>query len=302
MFYYKSILQIKELLAQGIGGKVLGRILEQTPETKAPTSVRANSRHIFDGHAPLNLPLPVWTKTTLPPDTLQRRPVGTPHGQWPFHTASGQSGSPSSPWSNTHHHHHHHHHMHTPLPSPLQIPRTWWCCLCRLEPLSTLRQRCVWSPRARGVGPGLIRSTMMKWAERPQPQPAPASNHSSLNWQGSSRGPIGVKSWITFSFLSLSNYPHPPPNFLSVSLRLCMARLFSLLLLQCPLPTPPPSSGSVLTLLLLLADHTVLYCLAHQRHQSLTPTTYSCQSPLIPLSIFPCCSPGLFLQAFHHTL
>ncbi len=62
--------------------------------------------------------------------------------------------------------------------------------------------------RAQGVSPGLIRSSMMKWVERPQPEPAPASNHSSLNWQGSSHGPIGVKSWITFSFFSLSNYLH----------------------------------------------------------------------------------------------
>lgn len=97
-----------------------------------------------------------------------------------------------------------------PLQPPLQLPKTWWCCWWRLEPLSTLHPRCVWSPCAQGFGPGLIRSSMTKWAERPQPQPAPASNHSSLNWQGSSHGPTGVKSWITFSFLSLSNYPHPP--------------------------------------------------------------------------------------------
>ena len=57
MFIYKRILPIKGISAQGIGGSQ--RILEQTPERKAPTSVRANSRHIFDGHAPLNLPLPV---------------------------------------------------------------------------------------------------------------------------------------------------------------------------------------------------------------------------------------------------
>lgn len=71
-------------------------LLEQTPNT--------NSRHSFDGHARLNPPLPVWTKTTLPPDALQRGPVASPHGRWPFHTASGQSRSPKSPRSNTHLH------------------------------------------------------------------------------------------------------------------------------------------------------------------------------------------------------
>ena len=45
---------------------------------KAPTPTPRTS---FDGHTPLNLPLPIWTITTLPPDALQRGPVGTPHGQ-----------------------------------------------------------------------------------------------------------------------------------------------------------------------------------------------------------------------------
>lgn len=88
---------------------------------------RANSRHRFGGHVPLNLPLPVWTKTTLPADALQRGPVGAPHGQWPFHTASGQSGSLSSPWSNIHHHHHHHFPPSAPFLASLR--RTWWCLL-----------------------------------------------------------------------------------------------------------------------------------------------------------------------------
>lgn len=76
----------------------------------------------FNGCAPLKLPLPVWTKTTLPPDALQQRPVATPLGQWPFHTASGQSGSPGSPRSNVHPHHRHN-------SSLAGFPGTCWCLL-----------------------------------------------------------------------------------------------------------------------------------------------------------------------------
>lgn len=262
---------------------------------------RANSRHRFGGHVPLNLPLPVWTKTTLPADALQQGPVGAPHGQWPFHTASGQSGSLSSPWSNTHHHHHHHH-------FPPSAP---FLASLDTQDLMVFAGRC-WSlsirgvsgaPRARGVSPGLIRRSMMKWSERPQPQSAPASNHSSLNWKSSSQGPTGVKSWITFLFLSLSNYLHPLTC--CVSLKLCMARLSSLLLPRCPphrfCPPPPPACIGLHSITATHRPHcTVLYCFTHQRHQSLTPTTYSSQSHLI--SHFPCSSPGLFLQAFHHAL
>lgn len=127
----------------------------------------------------------------------------------------------------------------------------------------------------------------MKWAERPQSEPAPASNHSSLSEWGSSHGPIGFKSWITFLFLSLSNYLHPLTC--SVSLKLCMARFSPL---HCnnpstPTPTPHPLPPHSIT-----AAHgphcTVLYRFAHWRHQSLTPTTYSSQSHLI--SRFPCLS------------
>lgn len=165
----------------------------------------SNSRSIFNGRALLNLPLRVWTKTTLPPDALQHGPVGTPHRHWPFHTASGQNASASSPWSNTHHH--------PPVPPPsLQLlspptPRSWWYLLA--EANAPQYSHSEWSPLALGDCSGLIRSFMMKWAERPQLHPAPASNHSSLNWWGSSPGPTGFKSWITFLFRSLSNYLHP---------------------------------------------------------------------------------------------
>lgn len=218
---------------------------------------RANSRHRFGGHVPLNLPLPVWTKTTLPADALQQGPVGAPHGQWPFHTASGQSGSLSSPWSNTHHHHHH---------FPPSAP---FLASLDTQDLMVFAGRC-WSlsirgvsgaPRARGVSPGLIRRSMMKWSERPQPQSAPASNHSSLNWKSSSQGPTGVKSWITFLFLSLSNYLHPLTC--SVSLKLCMARLSSLLLPRChPSPSLLPASPACLhrSSLYYSYSQTTLYC------------------------------------------
>lgn len=60
-------------------------VLSEYPGTnsrnKSFYSCTSKQQTYFDGHAPLNLPLPVWTKTTLPPDTLQRGPVGTPHGQ-----------------------------------------------------------------------------------------------------------------------------------------------------------------------------------------------------------------------------
>lgn len=53
--------------------------------------------------------------------------------------------------------------FHPPLSSsPHQVPRTGRCCRWRPGLLGSLRQRCVWSPCAQGVGPGLIRSSMMK--------------------------------------------------------------------------------------------------------------------------------------------
>lgn len=178
-----------------------------------------------------------------------------------------------------------------PYPPSHQIPRTRWCCWQRLEPLSTLRQRCVWIPHAQGISPGLIRSSMMKWAERPQTPTAPSSNHSSLNWQSASHCPIGVKSWITFLFLSLSNYPHPLTCSLSHSDHVWLA--FSLCY-NAPYPHQPQLPPSlplclprlVLALLLLLTDHNVL--LRSLKHQSLTPTTCSCQSTFISHFLYLC--------------
>lgn len=99
-----------------------------------------------------------------------------------------------------------------PVPPPslhysLPTPRSWWYLLA--EANAPQYSHSEWSPLALGDCSGLIRSFMMKWAERPQLHPAPASNHSSLNWWGSSHSPTGFKSWITFLFRSLSNYLHP---------------------------------------------------------------------------------------------
>ncbi|CAB1416336.1 unnamed protein product [Pleuronectes platessa] len=63
-------------------------------------------------------------------------------------------GLPAYPWSNTH--------RTCPSRTPLHMPRTRRCCRWRPGPLGTLHLRCVWSPRAPGVGSGLIRSSMMK--------------------------------------------------------------------------------------------------------------------------------------------
>lgn len=157
----------------------------------------------------------------------------------------------------------------------------------------------------------------MKWAERPQPQPAPASNHSSLNWQGSSHGPKGVKSWITFSFLSLSNYPHPltcspsHSGYVWLASPLCYFynAPYSPAHRQPQLPPiSPPLSAWIgpHSITATHTDHTVLCCFTRRRHQSLTPTTYSCHSPLISHFLYfhvslPDCFSNLFIMRCNHT-
>lgn len=63
--------------------------------------LHANSRHVLMDTLLLTCHF-LFEQKQL---SLQRGPAGSSHGQWPFGTASGQSGSPSSPWSNNHHHH-----------------------------------------------------------------------------------------------------------------------------------------------------------------------------------------------------
>lgn len=62
-----------------------------------------------------------------------------------------KSGSPSSPWSNTHQQQHHSPHSHA-VPPPLSSPpaNTQDRTLFLMEPLNALHQRCVWSPLVLG--------------------------------------------------------------------------------------------------------------------------------------------------------
>lgn len=148
---------------------------------------------------------------------------------------------------------------------------------------------------------------MTKWAERPPPQSASASNHSSLNWQGSSHGPTGVKSWISFSFLALSNYPHPPTCAPSQSDYVWLASSLS----HSTMPHNPSTATPALSPSAWVGTHSITA--AHGPHCTLllhSPeaskfNTYNLQlsvTSCLPLSIFPCFSPRLFLPAFHHAL